>query len=203
MNTLKLVRLAAWGSIAIVTLALGYVVLVPKPAAQVVGTGVAHLGGPFRLKAADGSMVEAEKLKGKPFALFFGFTQCPDVCPTSMLELTNDMQALGDLAKDFRVYFVTVDPERDDAETLRQYTASFDPRIIGLIPKDEAELAAVAKSYRAIYRKVPTPSGYTMDHTAAIFLMDAKGQFSGTLDGKEPPAIRQAKLKRLLGAKLV
>lgn len=203
MNTLKLVRIAAWGAVIALTGLLGYVILAPKPATQTITSGVAHLGGPFRLNAADGSVVEAEKLKGKPFALFFGFTQCPDVCPTSMLEITNDMVALGDLAKDFRVYFVTVDPERDDAETLRQYTGSFDPRIIGLIPKDEAELAAVAKSYRAIYRKVPTPSSYTMDHTAAIFLMDAKGQFSGTLDSKEPPAIRQAKLRRLLGAKVL
>lgn len=195
MNALKLIRLVVWASIAVLTAALGFLLLAPP---KDTGTGVAAVGGPFRLAAADGSVVDSGMLKGKPFALFFGFTHCPDVCPTSMLEITNDLTALGDKARDFRVYFVTVDPARDDAKLLKDYTGSFDPRIIGLIPKDEAELATIAKSYRAIYRKVETPSGYTMDHTASIYLMDAKGAFFGTLDSKETPAIRQSKLKRLI-----
>ncbi len=195
MNALRVIRLVAWGSIAILTAALGYLLLAPP---RDTGSGVASVGGPFRLAASDGTIVESEKLRGKPFAVFFGFTQCPDVCPTSMLEIANDLNELGGKAKDFRVYFVTVDPARDDIKLLKEYTASFDPRIIGLVPKDEAELAAVTKAYRAIYRKVETPSGYTMDHTASIYLMDAKGGFFGTLDSKETPAIRQAKLKRLL-----
>jgi len=195
MNALKLIRLVVWASIAVLTVALGYLLLAPKPDT---GSGVAAVGGPFQLMASDGGIVNSEKLKGKPFALFFGFTNCPDVCPTSMLEITNDMVALGSKARDFRVYFVTVDPARDDAKLLKEYTASFDPRIVGLIPRDEAELAAIAKAYRAIYRKVETPSGYTMDHTASIYLMDAKGAFFGTLDTKETPAIRQSKLGRLI-----
>lgn len=195
MNALKLIRLVVWASIAVLTAALGFLLLAPP---KDTGTGVAAVGGPFRLAAADGSVVDSGMLRGKPFALFFGFTHCPDVCPTSMLEITNDLTALGDKARDFRVYFVTVDPARDDAKLLKDYTGSFDPRIIGLIPKDEAELATIAKSYRAIYRKVETPSGYTMDHTASIYLMDAKGAFFGTLDSKETPAIRQSKLKRLI-----
>jgi len=198
MNALRLIRLVAWGSITVLTLALAYLLLAPQ---KDTGSGVAAIGGPFRLAAADGSLVDSEKLKGKPFALFFGFTHCPDICPTSMMEVTNDLAALADKARDFRVYFVTVDPARDDAKLLKEYTGSFDPRIIGLVPKDEAELAAIAKSYRAIYRKVETPSGYTMDHTATIYLMDAKGGFFGTLDTKETPAVRQAKLTRLLAAK--
>lgn len=198
MNALRLIRLVAWGSITVLTLALAYLLLAPQKDS---GSGVAAIGGPFRLAAADGSLVDSEKLKGKPFALFFGFTHCPDICPTSMMEVTNDLTALGEKARDFRVYFVTVDPARDDAKLLKEYTGSFDPRIIGLVPKDEAELAAIAKSYRAIYRKVETPSGYTMDHTATIYLMDAKGGFFGTLDTKETPATRQAKLTRLLTAK--
>lgn len=198
MNALRLIRLVAWGSITVLTLALAYLLLAPQKDS---GSGVAAIGGPFRLAAADGSLVDSEKLKGKPFALFFGFTHCPDICPTSMMEVTNDLAALGDKARDFRVYFVTVDPARDDAKLLKEYTGSFDPRIIGLVPKDEAELAAIAKSYRAIYRKVETPSGYTMDHTATIYLMGAKGGFFGTLDTKETPAVRQAKLTRLLAAK--
>jgi protein SCO1 len=195
MTPLKLVRLAAWSSIAVITAALLYLLLAPRTES---GSGVAAVGGPFRLAAADGTTISSESLKGKPFALFFGFTNCPDVCPTSMLEITNDLNALGEKSRDFRVYFVTVDPARDTASVLKDYTGSFDPRIIGLIPKDEAELAAIARSYRAIYRRVETPSGYTMDHTAAIYLMDARGQFFGTLDSRETPAIRQAKLARLL-----
>ncbi|CAN1502876.1 Copper chaperone SCO1/SenC [Rhabdaerophilaceae bacterium] len=195
MNALKLVRLTAWGAIAAVTVALLYVLLNPRPPES---QGIAAVGGPFRLTAHNGQMVSAEGLKGKPFALFFGFTHCPDVCPTSMLEITNDLNALGDSTKSFPVYFVTVDPARDTAELLKDYLGSFDPRIIGLIPRDEAELAAMTRTYRAIYRKVDTPSGYTMDHTASIYLMDAKGQFFGTLDSRETPETRQAKLRRLL-----
>ncbi|MCA3598928.1 MAG: SCO family protein [Methylobacterium sp.] len=196
MNALKIVRITAWAAIGIITVALLYVLLNPVDREQ--GTGVASIGGPFRLADHDGQIVTDVSLRGKPYALFFGFTHCPDVCPTSMLEITNDLDALGNAAKDFRVYFVTVDPARDTAALLKEYTGSFDRRIIGLVPKDEAELANMARLYRAIYRKVDTPSGYTMDHTASIYLMDAKGQFFGTLDSKDTPAVRQAKLKRLL-----
>ncbi|MCA3646160.1 MAG: SCO family protein [Methylobacterium sp.] len=196
MNALKIVRLTAWAAIGIITVALLYVLLNPVDREQ--GTGVASIGGPFRLADHDGQIVTDAFLRGKPYALFFGFTHCPDVCPTSMLEITNDLNALGNAAKDFRVYFVTVDPARDTAALLKEYTGSFDSRIIGLVPKDDAELANIARLYRAIYRKVDTPSGYTMDHTASIYLMDAQGQFFGTLDSRETPGVRQAKLKRLL-----
>jgi protein SCO1 len=196
LNALKIVRLTAWAAIGIITLALLYVLLNPVDREQ--GTGVAAIGGPFRLTDHNGQIVTDETLRGKPFALFFGFTHCPDVCPTSMLEISNDLNALGTAAKDFRVLFVTVDPARDTAALLKEYTGSFDPRITGLVPQEEAELAQMARLYRAIYRRVETPSGYTMDHTASIYLMDAKGQFFGTLDSKETPAVRQAKLKRLL-----
>ncbi|MCE2932967.1 MAG: SCO family protein [Hyphomicrobiales bacterium] len=196
MNALKIVRLTAWAAIGIITVALLYVLLNPVDREQ--GTGVASIGGPFRLADHDGQIVTDASLRGKPYALFFGFTHCPDVCPTSMLEITNDLNALGNAAKDFRVYFVTVDPARDTAALLKEYTGSFDSRIIGLVPKDDAELANIARLYRAIYRKVDTPSGYTMDHTASIYLMDAQGQFFGTLDSRETPGVRQAKLKRLL-----
>jgi protein SCO1/2 len=196
LNALKIVRITAWAAIGIITVALLYVLLNPVDREQ--GTGVASIGGPFRLADHNGQLVTEASLRGKPYALFFGFTHCPDVCPTSMLEITNDLNALGNAAKDFRVYFVTVDPARDTAALLKEYTGSFDPRIIGLVPKDEAELATMARMFRAIYRKVDTPSGYTMDHTASVYLMDAKGEFFGTLDSKETPAVRQAKLKRLL-----
>ncbi|MCZ8186918.1 MAG: SCO family protein [Beijerinckiaceae bacterium] len=195
MNALRWIRYTVWAAIAVLTGAMFYLLLSPE---RETGSGVAAIGGPFELAAHDGSRVSAASLAGKPYALFFGFTHCPDVCPTSMMEITNDLVALGNAAKDFRVFFVTVDPARDTATLLKEYVGSFDPRIIGLVPKDEAELAAMARMFRAVYRKVDTPSGYTMDHTASIYLMDGKGQFFGTLDSKETPAVRQAKLKRLL-----
>jgi protein SCO1/2 len=194
MLALKIVRYVTWAAIAILSAALLYLLLSPRTE----GGSTVAIGTPFALAGTSGGRIDSEKLKGKPYALFFGFTNCPDVCPTSMLEITNDLKALDPLAKDFKVYFITVDPERDTVDLLRDYTGSFDPRIIGLVPKDEAELEKVAKGFRAIYRKVPTPSSYTMDHTASIFLMDSKGQFFGTLDSKETPAVRQAKLKRLM-----
>lgn len=195
MNALRWIRYTVWAAITILTAAMLYLLLSPE---KETGTGTASIGGPFELTAHDGSRVSAANLAGKPYALFFGFTHCPDVCPTSMMEITNDLVALGTAAKDFRVYFVTVDPARDTTALLKEYVGSFDARIVGLVPKDEAELAAMARMFRAIYRRVETPSGYTMDHTASIYLMDGKGQFFGTLDSKETPAVRQAKLKRLL-----
>ena len=195
MNALRIVRLAAWAAIVILSAAM--LVLLLRPAPET-GSGTAAVGGSFRLASANGGEVSDASLRGKPYALFFGFTYCPDVCPTSMLEITNDLNALGEAAKDLRVYFVTVDPARDTAQLLKEYTASFDPRIVGLVPKDEAELAEMARKFRAIYRKVPTPSSYTMDHTASIYLMDGKGGFFGTLDSTEKPETRQAKLRRLL-----
>lgn len=194
MGALRLIRYVTWGAIALLSAAMLYLLLNPRPE----GAGGAAIGGPFRLMSADGVMVESEKLKGKPYALFFGFTHCPDICPTSMLEISNDLKALEPQSAAFKVFFVSVDPERDTASLLKDYTGSFDARIIGLVPKDDAELAGVAKSFRALYRKVPTPSSYTMDHTATVYLMDARGQFFGTLDSKETPQVRQAKLKRLM-----
>ena len=195
MNALRLIRLSAWGAVALLTVGLGYMIL--RPDANLV-SGVASVGGPFRLASHDGGVVDSENLKGRPFAIFFGFTNCPDVCPTSMLEITNDLNAVGPTAAKFPVFFITVDPERDTAALLKEYISSFDPRIIGLIAKDEQELGAITRAYRAIYRKVPTPSGYTMDHTAQIYLMDGKGQFFGTLDSRETEKTRQEKLKRLI-----
>lgn len=195
MNAHRLIRILAWSSIALLTAVLGYLMIAPGRDTR---AGITAVGGPFRLASAQGGFIDSETLKGKPFALFFGFTNCPDVCPTSMLEIHNDLEALGEAARDFRVYFVTVDPARDDTKLLAEFTASFDPRIIGLVPKDEAELAAVTRAYRAIYRRVETPSGYTIDHTASIYLMDRNGGYFGTLDSRETPAVRQAKLRRLI-----
>jgi protein SCO1/2 len=157
------------------------------------------IGGPFTLPATTGATIDSAALVGNPYAMFFGFTHCPEVCPTTLYDMTNTLKDLGDGARDFRMYFVTVDPARDTVTDLKDYVANFDPRIVGLVPTTE-QLQKMAKDFRVFYQKVPTSDGgYTMDHTATVFLFDAQGQFAGTLAFGEEPHTRLAKMKRLLG----
>jgi protein SCO1 len=178
--------------VAALTLLVTVLLLVPEPQQARV-----PIGGPFKLTTQDGKPFTDENLKGKPFAVFFGFTHCPEVCPTTLYDLTQDLSALGKDADNMRVAFVTVDPARDTPELLKTYLASFDPRIVGLTGTEE-EIAAVANAYKVYYRKVPTDSDYTMDHTATIFLMDSRGDFYGTSNFQESQDIRRGKLKKLV-----
>ncbi|MDH6233450.1 protein SCO1/2 [Mesorhizobium soli] len=156
------------------------------------------IGGPFKLTTQDGKPLSNEDLKGSPFAVFFGFTHCPEVCPTTLWEMSEALKALGDKADKLKVLFVSVDPERDTPEFMSSYLKSFDPRIIGLTGSQEA-IASVGKAYRAYWKKVPTDGGdYTMDHTASVYLMDAEGRFSGVISYQEDPKVRLAKLERLV-----
>jgi protein SCO1/2 len=140
-------------------------------------TQAAAIGGPFNLTDQDGRTVTDRDLKGKPFLVFFGFTHCPDLCPTSMFEISEILKSLGRDGDRVRVVFITVDPERDTPAALKTYLSSFDPRIIALTG-EPADIAAVAKSYRAIFRKVPQEQGgYTMDHTVIFYLMGKDGRF--------------------------
>ena len=115
--------------------------------------------------------------KGKVVLLFFGYTQCPDVCPTTMAEMANVLKALGPQADQVQVLFVTLDPERDKQELLAQYVPAFDPRFIGLYG-DAAATAKVAKEFKVFYAKRPgkTPDSYTLDHTAATYVFDRNGK---------------------------
>ncbi|MFO1035180.1 MAG: SCO family protein [Hyphomicrobiales bacterium] len=159
-----------------------------------------QIGGPFVLPATTGETIDSAKLAGHPYGMFFGFTHCPEVCPTTLYDMTTTLEALGPAGKDFRMFFVTVDPARDTVEDLKTYVSNFDPRIAGLVPTDE-QLQKMAHDFRVFYKKVPTSDGgYTMDHTATVFLFNAQGEFAGTLSfGEEAPS-RLAKMKRLLGA---
>lgn len=158
-----------------------------------------QLGGPFVLAAARGGTVDSKALAGKPYAVFFGFTHCPEVCPTTLYEMSSSLAALGDRARGFRVFFITVDPTRDTVAAMKDYVANFDPRIEALVPTEE-QLTQLASDFRVYYAKVPTSDGgYTMDHTATIFLFDADGSFAGTIAYGEAEEMRQAKLAKLLG----
>jgi protein SCO1/2 len=159
--------------------------------------GRVPIGGPFRLTSHEGKPFTDADLKGKPFVVFFGFTHCPEVCPTTLYDLTQDLESLGADADKLRIAFITVDPAQDTPELMKTYLSSFDPRIVGLTGTEE-EIAAAAKAYKIYYRKVPTDSGYTMDHSATVFLMDSKGDFYGTSNFQEAQDVRRAKLKQLI-----
>jgi protein SCO1/2 len=180
--------------VAALTLLATLLMLLPGPQQN---ASRVPIGGPFRLTSHEGKPFTDEDLKGKPFAVFFGFTHCPEVCPTTLYDLTQDLEALGKNADRLRVAFITVDPARDTPELMKTYLSSFDPRIVGLTGTED-EIAAVAKAYKIYYRKVPTESGYTMDHTATIFLMDSKGDFYGTSNFQESEEIRRQKLRQLI-----
>lgn len=163
-------------------------------------TSTPAIGKPFELISHQGAVVNNATLKGKPYLAFFGFTHCPDVCPTTLFELTDLMTELGPVADRFNVAFITVDPERDTGEMLAGYMSSFDTRIMALRGTPEQTQTAV-KAFAAYARKVPTDGGnYTMDHTAGVYLMDADGEFKGILDMHEPREVRLKKIRNLVGA---
>jgi protein SCO1/2 len=131
----------------------------------------------FSLHDHNGKLRTLADFKGKAVVVFFGFTQCPDVCPTTMMEMSNVMKALGPDAERVQVLFVTVDPERDTAALLAQYVPAFDPGFLGL-RGDLAETEKTAKEFKVFYQKVPgkTPGSYTVDHTAGSYVFDPQGR---------------------------
>jgi protein SCO1 len=165
------------------------------------GTGViqtAAIGGPFRLVDQNGQAFSDQDLKGKTFLVFFGFTHCPDVCPTTLFEISEIMRNLGPDADRTAALFISVDPERDTPEAMRDYLASFDPHVRGLTG-DSAALTAVAKAYRVYYKKVALDGGdYTMDHTAIVYLMDKEGRFVSPFNMKRTAEVAAADLRKHL-----
>ncbi len=204
---LRAIRIGAWLAIA----ALGFLSLAltigwwrvdgPTIAREVPPSAAAlpRIGGPFRLTDHAGRRVSEADFAGRPMMVFFGFTHCPDVCPTALFEMTTRLAELGEAGTRLQALFVTVDPERDTAEQLALYLGSFDPRILGLTGS-RAEVEAAAEAYRVIARRVPQEGGgYTMDHTTSVFLMDSSGRFVGTIDHHEDNEAALAKMRRLAG----
>ena len=170
------------------------VVLTLAPASR--PAGAANVGGPFRLVDHNGRTVTDREFVGAPHLVFFGFTRCPDICPTKLFELSEVLRATGDKGRRLRALFITVDPERDTPEAMKSYVASFDERIVGLTGDPEAVQATV-RAYRAFARKVPLKEGdYTMEHTALVYLMDKDGRFVGSFNLNRPP---EEAAKDLLG----
>lgn len=160
--------------------------------------GVVSVGGPFTALNTSGEKITQDDLKGRPHALFFGFTNCPDVCPTTLYEAGEWLKALGPNGDKLDVYFVTVDPTHDTPEMLGTYLTAFDNRIKG-ITGSEAQIADIVKKWRVFAEKVDAGDGdYTMNHTATTFLMKADGEFFGTIAYGEQMETAQKKLERLV-----
>jgi protein SCO1/2 len=170
-----------------------------KGASQGSGASAAgRIGGPFSLIDTDGKPVTERALLGKPTAIFFGFTSCPEVCPTTLANMTLWLKDLGSDADTLNVVFVSVDPERDTPDQLKTYLSNFDSRIHGFTGSPEA-IDQAAKVYRIYYKKVPLDGGgYTMDHSSAIYLFDRQGRFVEPIGYGAPPERAEAQLRALL-----
>ncbi|MEW7007436.1 SCO family protein [Lentilitoribacter sp. EG35] len=156
------------------------------------------IGKPFDLIDHNGNAITEAVLSGKPSAVFFGFTHCPEVCPTTLYELSGWLDALGEDGKDINSFFITVDPERDSPEVMKSYVENFTDRIIGITGNPD-EIFKLAKSWHVYWKKVPLDDGdYTLDHTASIFLVDAKGNFKSTIAFRENGETAMQKLRNLV-----
>jgi protein SCO1 len=145
----------------------------------------------------NGKPITEAAFQGQPSAIFFGFTNCPEVCPTTLFEMKGWFEKLGDNGKNIKAFFVSVDPERDTPELLKAYISNVTDRVTG-ITGDIAGTSAMAKSFGIYFKKVPTSDGsYTMDHSAMVLLLNSQGQFHGTIAYEENPDTAFEKMKRL------
>jgi len=190
-------RIMLWVLVALA--AVGGIILAlrgPSPSYPT-ETSLTGVGGPFTLTGSDGRPFSSSKLSGKPAAIFFGFTHCPDVCPTTLARLAKLRRQLGKGYDAFAIVFITVDPERDRPEEVGRYAALFDTPVVGLTGS-VADIERVKQQFGVYSAKSPQPGGgYGVDHTATVFLMDRNGQFAATLSPQEGDAVALEKLKRL------
>ena len=196
---MKNIRIALWGAVAVLLGVMGWLTMeLTKSRDQMVEE---VYGVPFQLVAQNGQPITEKAFQGKPTALFFGFTHCPEVCPTTLFELNGWMEKVDPAGTKLQAYFVSVDPERDTPDILNQYISNVSKRITG-ITGDADKIAQTLKGYRIYAKKVPVdekdPNGdYTMDHTASVILLDGNGRFAGTIAYGENPDVALQKLEKL------
>ena len=196
---MRTVRIALWVLVAIAAGAFAYLTLRPAPEQQPVGAAInlARMGGPFTLTGSDGKPFSSTALSGKPHAIFFGFTHCPDVCPTTLARLVKLRNDLGAGDDSFQILFVTVDPERDGPSEVGKYAELFNSPVTGLTGSP-AQIDKVKKQFGIFSRKVPDENGgYSVDHTSTVLLFDGNGRFTGTIAPEETDKSALAKLKRI------
>src|SRR5579863_2426668 len=165
------------------------------------GGGSASLvGGPFTLEDGNGKQVTDRDYRGKYMLVYFGYTFCPDVCPTTLNEVADALDHLGGKANDLQPVFITVDPKRDTPAVVKQYTAAFSPKLIGLTGTPE-QIAAVAQAYRVYYaehRTGPGPNDYSMDHSSILYLMGPDGKFIAPVRADESGKDMAAEISKLM-----
>jgi protein SCO1/2 len=199
---LNKLQIALWGAVLAAAAGLAFLLLRPYsslPEARTAELPLAAIGGPFTLVDGKGQPFSSSRLAGRPFAIFFGFTHCPDVCPTTLARLAKLRRELGRGDDAFNIVFVTVDPERDGPAEVGAYAGLFATPVIGLTGSRE-QIERVKKQYAVASMKSPLPGGdYSVDHTASVFLMDRSGQFVATIAPEESDDVALAKLKRIAG----
>ena len=197
---MKTLRIFLWAAVAVVAALLGWLTYQMTTSNDRLEAG--PFGVPFELVAQTGQPISEKAFTGKPSAVFFGFTHCPEVCPTTLFELNGWLEKVDPGGARLQAYFVSVDPERDTPEILGQYVSNVSKRITGISgPPDK--VMEMVKGFRVYAKKVPldekNPAGdYTMDHTASVFLLDASGRFVGTIAYGENPETAVKKLENLL-----
>lgn len=196
---LRRIRIGLWVLVGVAALAGIVIALRPQPTVAPVASKqpLADIGGPFTLTGADGKPFSSRILAGRPYAVFFGFTHCPDVCPNALARLARLRRTIGKGENAFAILFISVDPERDTPAELESYAAMFNSPIVALTGSPEA-IGRVARQFGVYSAKVPQTGGdYAIDHTATIFLMDRAGRFAATIAPDEGDAPAIAKLRRL------
>ena len=196
--SLSRLRLMLWVVVGIAALAA--IALVWQRSAQdqtATQASLGSIGGPYTLVDTDGRPFASSRLNGRPAAIFFGFTHCPDVCPTTLARLTKLRRQLAQGDDSFSIVFITVDPERDTPAEMANYMQLFDTPVVGLTGTP-AQVEQVKKQFGIYSRKVEQPGGgYSVDHTASVILTDRNGQFVATLSPEEGDAVALEKLKRI------
>jgi protein SCO1/2 len=178
--------------------ALSAIAIVLWPRGGEVAIAPSAVGGPFKLTDQNGRTVTEADFKGKPFLVFFGFTHCPDICPTALFDMSEVFRRLGPDAEKVNAIFISVDPARDTPEKLKDYLQSFHERISALTGS-QADVDAVTKAYKAYAKRVPLEGNdYTMDHSAIVYLMDKNGRFVAPFNLKRAADEAAADLRRYL-----
>ena len=192
------VRIALWVLVALALLAFAFLMLrpAPRPIVQNQPLELSSIGGPFTLTGSDGKPFASSSLTGKSYAIFFGFTHCPDVCPTTLARMVRLRQQLNAGERPFEILFVTVDPQRDGPAEVGKYAELFDSPVTGLTGSP-AQIEQVKKQFGIFSRQVPDGSGgYSVDHTATVLLFDRQGKLIATIAPEESDGPALAKLKR-------
>ena len=193
---MKRVRLLLWALAALALVGLG--VLVLRQSSPPAHQGEMSVGGPFTLTGGDGRSFSSSSLAGKPYAIFFGFTHCPDVCPTTLARLVRLRAQLKAGTDALAIVFVSVDPERDGPKEVGSYASLFGAPVTGLTGTP-AQIAQVKRQFRIYSEKVPDDAGgYTVDHTATVLLFDSDGKFVATISPEEGDRIALDKLERIM-----